>query len=66
MTAARGLNVVSVEDYLERELFSESKHEFVCGAVYVMPEANNLHNRIRAAGRSRQRVSLTGRIHGCV
>lgn len=46
MTAAKKLQLVSVEDYLEGELTSPVKHEFLGGVVYAMAGAKVLHNRI--------------------
>jgi len=46
MTAAKKLHLVSVEDYLEGELASPIKHEFLGGVVYAMAGAKNLHNQI--------------------
>ncbi|MCI0683251.1 MAG: Uma2 family endonuclease [Gemmataceae bacterium] len=46
MTAARKLNLISVEDYLAGELVSPIKHEYVGGVVYAMAGAINRHNRI--------------------
>jgi Uma2 family endonuclease len=46
MTAAKKLHLVSVEDYLEGELTSPIKHEFLGGVVYAMAGAKNQHNQI--------------------
>src|SRR6059058_2164352 len=46
MSAAKKLNLVSVEDYLAGELVSPIKHEYLGGVVYAMAGARNLHNRI--------------------
>jgi Uma2 family endonuclease len=46
MSAAEKFDLVSVEDYLEAELSSPVKHEYMGGAVYAMAGANNRHNRI--------------------
>jgi Uma2 family endonuclease len=43
---AQSEQLVSVEDYLEGELFSEIRHEYVGGYIYAMPEASDDHNRI--------------------
>jgi Uma2 family endonuclease len=48
MTAAKKLQLISVEDYLESELTSPIKHEFLGGVVYAMAGAKVLHNRIAA------------------
>lgn len=44
MTAAKKLDLISVEEYLAGELDSDVKHEYVAGAVYVMAGARNSHN----------------------
>jgi Uma2 family endonuclease len=44
MSAARKLNLISIEDYLSGELISPIKHEYLGGAVYAMAEARISHN----------------------
>jgi len=39
---------ISEEDYLQSELFSETKHEYIDGAVYAMAGASRNHQRITA------------------
>ena len=46
MTAAAKLRLLSVEDYLEGELRSPVKHEYLGGVVYAMAGARNVHNLI--------------------
>lgn len=47
MTALRTRDLlISPEDYLEGELVSQTKHEYLSGAVYAMAGAKNLHNEI--------------------
>jgi Uma2 family endonuclease len=46
MTAAKKLNLISVEDYLAGELDSPIKHEYLGGVVYAMAGARNVHNLI--------------------
>src|SRR5438874_9406984 len=46
MTAAKKLELISVEDYLAGELVSPVKHEYVGGVVYAMAGARNAHNLI--------------------
>lgn len=46
MTAAERLNLISVEDYLEGELVSDVKHEYLGGFVYAMAGGKSRHNRI--------------------
>ena len=38
--------LVAPEDYLDSELLSPVKHEFVAGAAYAMPDHTNRHNEI--------------------
>src|SRR5713226_10746586 len=46
MSAAKKLNLISVEDYLASELDSPTKHEYLGGVVYAMAGARNAHNTI--------------------
>ena len=46
MTAAKRIELVSVEDYLAGELVSDVKHEYLGGYVCAMAGARNVHNRI--------------------
>lgn len=46
MTAAKQIELVSVEDYLAGELDSEIRHEYLGGYVYAMAGARTVHNRI--------------------
>jgi Uma2 family endonuclease len=46
MTAAKQIELVSVEDYLEHELASDVKHEYSGGYVYAMAGGKTVHNRI--------------------
>jgi Uma2 family endonuclease len=47
MSAALKWDLISVEDYLEGELSSPIKHEYLGGVVYAMAGARNLHNTIQ-------------------
>ena len=49
MTAAKQLELVSVEDYLADELDGEVRHEYLGGYVYAMAGARTIHNRIAGA-----------------
>jgi Uma2 family endonuclease len=60
MTAARKLDLVSVEDYLAGELESPVKHEYLGGFVYAMSGARNAHNII--AGNIL--IAVGSRLHG--
>jgi Uma2 family endonuclease len=60
MTAAKKLNLISVEDYLAGELESPIKHEYLGGFVYAMAGGRNVHNRVA----SRTLVSLGVRLRG--
>ena len=46
MSAAKKLNLISIEDYLDGELSSPIKHEYLGGIVYAMAGARNVHNLI--------------------
>src|SRR6267378_3284308 len=46
MSTAKKLNLVSVDDYLEDELNSPVKHEYLGGVVYAMAGARNAHDLI--------------------
>ena len=46
MSTPKKLNLISVEDYLARELLSPVKHEYLGGVVYAMAGARNVHNLI--------------------
>src|ERR1043166_9100944 len=60
MTAAKKLNLVSVEDYLAGELTSPVKHEYLGGVVYAMAGASNAHNTIATS----TLVALGARLRG--
>lgn len=60
MTAANKLNLISVEDYLNAELISPIKHEYLGGVIYAMAGARNAHNLIA----SNTLVALGGRLRG--
>src|SRR5262249_36690871 len=60
MTAAKKLNLISVDDYLATELTSQVKHEYLGGVIYAMAGARNAHNRIA----SNTLVALGYRLRG--
>src|SRR2546430_11935476 len=60
MSTAKKLNLVSVDDYLEDELDSPVKHEYLGGVVYAMAGARNAHNLIA----SNTLVALGSRLRG--
>ena len=47
-TPRHSSEVVTVEEFLESELRSETKHEYLGGVVYAMAGASELHNIIAA------------------
>jgi Uma2 family endonuclease len=47
MSAALKWNLISVQDYLDGELRSPVKHEYIGGVVYAMAGARNSHNYIK-------------------
>jgi Uma2 family endonuclease len=61
MSAARKLNLVSVEDYLAGELISPIKHEYLGGKVFAMAGARNLHNVIKLNTCTALQLRLRGR-----
>ena len=61
MTAAKRLELVSVEDYLAGELVSEVKHEYSGGYVYAMAGATNVHNRVAGAWYSSLHAQMRGK-----
>lgn len=46
MSPALKLQPLSIDDYLNGELHSDVKHEYVAGKVYAMAGASNAHNRL--------------------
>jgi Uma2 family endonuclease len=46
MTAAKQIELISVEEYLAGELVSKVKHEYSAGRVYAMAGARTAHNRV--------------------
>lgn len=46
MSTARITESISVDAYLEGELLSQVKHEYIAGAVFAMVGATNAHNMI--------------------
>jgi Uma2 family endonuclease len=56
MTAVKKVHLISVEDYLEGELRSPIKHEYLGGVVYATAGAINRHNRIAS--------NILGAFHG--
>ena len=46
MSVVKSLNLITVEEYLARELESPVKHEYLGGIVYAMAGARNAHNII--------------------
>lgn len=55
------MNQLPVEDYLAGELVSETKHEYVAGAVYAIAGASNRHNAIAGNAFGQLFVGLQGR-----
>lgn len=61
MTAALKWDLISVEDYLEGELVSPIKHEYIGGVVYAMAGAKNRHNMITVNTISSLHARLRGK-----
>lgn len=56
MSAAKKLNLISVDDYLAGELISPIKHEYIGGVVYAMAGARVAHNLVAS--------NTLGALHG--
>ncbi|MCI0643054.1 MAG: Uma2 family endonuclease [Gemmataceae bacterium] len=61
MTAAKKLNLISVDEYLAGELTSPVKHEYLGGFVYAMAGARNAHNLIASNTLVRVGARLVGK-----
>src|SRR5438270_5769414 len=61
MSTAKRLSFVSVEDYLDGELVSPIKHEYLAGVVYAMAGARNAHNLIATNAIAALHTRLRGR-----
>ena len=46
MATAAQVSIISEEDYLEGEITSDIKYEYIDGYVYAMSGASNNHNLI--------------------
>lgn len=60
MPSVHKLQTLSEMDYLDGELHSEVRHEYVDGAVYAMVGSTARHNLISLALAARLRAHLTG------
>src|SRR5713226_6327466 len=60
MSAVKKPDLISVENYLEGELVSSIKHEYVDGRVYAMAGARIVHNDIAVNTITALRVRLRG------
>lgn len=63
MSTLRKIERLSVEDYLASEQRSESRHEYVEGAIYAMVGGTERHNAITLSMAAMLREHLRGR--GC-
>jgi Uma2 family endonuclease len=61
MSAAPKWNLISIEEYLEGELVSPIKHEYLGGVVYAMAGARNLHNIIKDNAQGSLHFRLRGK-----
>lgn len=61
MNTAKNRNLIAVADYLESELISPTKHEYVGGLVYAMAGFRNAHNLIAGNTLAALGVRLRGR-----
>lgn len=60
MSVIRKNVMVSVDDYLESEEYSQTKHEYVLGQVYAMVGISRAHNRLARRLASRLLAKLDG------
>ncbi len=60
MTAAKKLNLVSVEEYLAGELASDVRHEYLGGCVYAIAGAKNVHHVVASTIQGLLFASLRG------
>src|SRR5438067_9166106 len=49
MSAVKQIHLIAADDYLQGELVSTVKHEYLGGVVYAMAGARNIHNIIAGA-----------------
>ncbi len=61
MTTAKKLSLISVEEYLDGELKSPTKHEYLGGVLYAMAGASNVHNVIAGNTYAALHARLRGR-----
>jgi hypothetical protein len=61
MSAAKKLNLISVEEYLAGELVSPIKHEYLGGVVYAMGDTRNVYNLIASNAQGTLGHRLRGR-----
>ena len=61
MSAAKKVELLSVEDYLAGERVAKKKHEYAGGYVYAMAGAKNQHNRVAVAFVGAMHAKLRGR-----
>ena len=61
MTAAKQIELVSVDDYLAGERVSKKKHEYAGGYIYAMAGWRNVHNTIATGFLGPMHAKLRGR-----
>ena len=61
MTAARKIELLSVEDYLTGERRAKKKHEYAGGYVYAMAGGKNVHNMVATGFLGLMHAKLRGR-----
>ena len=49
VSAAKQIELISIDEYLTGELESDVRHEYLGGFVYAMAGARNVHNRVAGA-----------------
>lgn len=61
VSAAKQIEIISIDDYLAGELDSDVRHEYLGGFVYAMAGARNVHNRAAGALYGALHVQLRGK-----
>jgi len=60
MSTIEASQLLAVDEYLEQELSSEIKHEYIAGKTYEMTGGTNAHNRIEANTHLALGIALKG------
>jgi Uma2 family endonuclease len=61
MTAAKHIELITVEEYLAGELLAKRKHEYSAGRVYAMAGGRNAHNSVATTFLGAMHTRLRGK-----